>query len=316
MTTLDQLKHYTTVVADSGDIDSIQKHQPQDATTNPSLILKAAQDPKYHHLIHNAITLGDTQDVDDICDFLTVQFGKEILKSVPGRVSTEVDARFSFYAQESYALGRKIIDLYQKEGVDTSRILIKIAASWEGIRAAEMLEQEGIKTNLTLVFNLTQARACAEAGVTLISPFVGRIYDWHKKQGLNVDKDDPGVASVKSIYQYLKQHGFKTEIMGASFRNTSQIKQLAGCDLLTISPDLIEQLSQDAAPLAAQLSVPNATVPAPSPLSQDDFDAAMASDAMASECLNAGVQGFVDAQNKLAMLVSTHKKSLLEHAVD
>src|SRR5580704_15858165 len=253
MTLLESLKQYTTVVADTGDIEAIHRHRPQDATTNPSLLYHAAQMPAYRHLVEEAAEkasdLGGShqQMAEEFIDQLFVLFGWEILKVVPGRVSTEVAASLSFDTAGTVAKARKLISLYEKKGVARQRILIKIASTWEGIRAAELLEKEGIHCNLTLLFSFAQAVACAEAGVTLISPFVGRIYDWYKKEngGAEIPPDqDPGVASVTRIYNYYKKYGYKTQVMGASFRNVNQIVRLAGCDLLTISPELLDQLEQ------------------------------------------------------------------------
>ena len=258
---LTQLKKMTVVVADTGDIDSIRQYQPEDATTNPSLLLKAAQMTQYSHLVDDAINLGKTsgkngQDLlDTILDQLAVNFGKEILEIVPGRISTEVDARLSFDREGTIERARKLIDLYEQAGIERNRILIKIASTWEGIRAAEILEQEQINCNLTLLFGFSQAVACAEAGVFLISPFVGRILDWYKKNegGDYSAETDPGVLSVTRIYRYYKKFGYKTIIMGASFRNTGEIEQLAGCDRLTIGPNFLEDLSNDQAPLSRKL---------------------------------------------------------------
>src|SRR5271157_4117543 len=251
MTLFESLKKYTTVVADTGDIEAIAKHRPQDATTNPSLLYHAAQMPAYRHLTEEATELAlerggrHEEMAAEFIDRLFVLFGSEILKVVPGRVSTEVAASLSFDTTATIAKGRKLISLYEKQGVARERILIKVASTWEGIRAAETLEKEGIHCNLTLLFSFAQAVACAEAGVTLISPFVGRIYDWYKKEkgGAEIPADqDPGVASVTRIYNYYKKYGYKTQVMGASFRNVNQIIRLAGCDLLTISPELLDQL--------------------------------------------------------------------------
>src|SRR5579864_126880 len=247
MTLLESLKQYTTVVADTGDIEAIHRHRPQDATTNPSLLYHAAQMPAYQHLVEEAAerasALGGShqQMAEEFIDQMFVLFGSEILKVIPGRVSTEVAASLSFDTPGTLAKARKLISLYQKKGVPRERILIKIASTWEGIQAANELEREGIHCNLTLLFSFAQAVACAEAGVTLISPFVGRIYDWYKKErGGDLPADeDPGVASVTRIYHYFKKFGYKTQIMGASFRKVDQIVRLAGCDLLTISPDLL-----------------------------------------------------------------------------
>jgi transaldolase len=252
MTLLESLKKYTTVVADTGDIEAIARHRPQDATTNPSLLFHAAQLPAYRHLVEEAAELalkqggGHEEMAAEFIDRLFVLFGCEILKVVPGRVSTEVAASLSFDTPATVAKARKLISLYEKKNVARERILIKIASAWEGIRAAELLEKEGIHCNLTLLFSFAQAVACAEAGVTLISPFVGRIYDWYKKQGgAEIPPDqDPGVASVTRIYDYYKKFGYKTQVMGASFRNVNQIVRLAGCDLLTISPELLDQLEK------------------------------------------------------------------------
>jgi len=253
MTLLESLEKYTTVVADTGDIEAIARHRPQDATTNPSLLFHAAQMPVYHHLVEEATGLalergGSHEEMaGEFIDRLFVLFGCEILKVVPGRVSTEVAASLSFDTAGTIAKGRKLISLYEKQGVARNRVLIKVASTWEGIRAAELLEKEGIHCNLTLLFSFAQAVACAEAGVTLISPFVGRIYDWYKKEGggaeIPADKD-PGVASVTRIYNYYKKYDYKTQVMGASFRNVNQIVRLAGSDLLTISPELLDQLEK------------------------------------------------------------------------
>jgi len=262
MTLLESLKKYTTVVADTGDIQAIAHHRPQDATTNPSLLYHAAQMPEYGHLVDEAAELaqehgGDHQAMaEEFIDQLFVLFGFEILKVVPGRVSTEVAASLSFDSPGTVAKARKLISLYEKKGVGRERILIKIASTWEGIQAAAMLEEEGIHCNLTLLFSFAQAVACAEAEVTLISPFVGRIYDWYKKEGGGKEippDQDPGVASVTRIYNYYKKYGYKTQVMGASFRNTNQIIRLAGSDLLTISPDLLDQLEKTEGTLERKL---------------------------------------------------------------
>src|SRR5579871_4586327 len=253
MTLLESLKRYTTVVADTGDIDAIARHSPQDATTNPSLLYQAAQMPRYRRLVDEATNLalqdrgGQEEMAADFIDRLFVMFGCEILNVIPGRVSTEVAARLSFDTEATIAKARKLVSLYEQAGVSRDRILIKIASTWEGIRAAERLEKEGIHCNLTLLFSFAQAVACAEAGVTLISPFVGRIYDWYKKENgvkdIPID-EDPGVESVTRIYDYFKKFDYKTQIMGASFRKVDQIVRLAGCDLLTISPDLLERMEK------------------------------------------------------------------------
>src|SRR6266581_8680577 len=252
MTLFESLKKYTTVVADTGDIEAIARHRPQDATTNPSLLYHAAQMPDYRHLVEEAAELAmerggrHEEMAAEFIDRLFVLFGWEILKVVPGRVSTEVAASLSFDTAGTVAKARKLISLYERKGVARERILIKIASTWEGIRAAELLEKEGIHCNLTLLFSFAQAVACAEAGVTLISPFVGRIYDWYKKErGADIPADeDPGVASVTHIYNYFKKFGYKTQVMGASFRKVDQIVRLAGCDLLTISPELLAQMGK------------------------------------------------------------------------
>lgn len=255
-TQLDQLKQFTKVVADTGDFDSIKSFKPQDATTNPSLILKAASMPAYAHLVDEAIKeAGPGATVAQTIDRLLVRFGTEILKIVPGRVSTEVDARLSFDRDGSIAKAREIIGLYEKGGIGRERVLIKVASTWEGIKAAEQLQKEGINCNLTLLFSFPQAVACAEAGVRLISPFVGRILDWHKKnEGHDfAPHEDPGVLSVRKIFTYYKKFGYKTEVMGASFRNKGEILELAGCDLLTISPGLLGELAASTDPVARQL---------------------------------------------------------------
>jgi transaldolase len=262
MTLLDSLKQYTTVVADTGDFEAISAYRPQDATTNPSLLYSAAQKPGYRHFVDAAVEAAQKRGgnhiemAEEFMDKLFVAFGAEILKVVPGRVSTEVDASLSFDTEGTLAKARKLIGLYQEMGIPRERILIKVASTWEGIRAAERLEREGIHCNLTLLFSFAQAVACAEAGVTLISPFVGRIYDWYKKEkgGAEIPPDqDPGVASVTRIYDYYKKYGYKTQVMGASFRNTNQIIRLAGCDLLTISPDLLEKLGKEDGTLERKL---------------------------------------------------------------
>ena len=259
---LDQLKQFTTVVADTGDFESIRKYAPQDATTNPTLIFKAVQLPEYKPLLEKAIadnrgsSLSGAALHKKIIDDLLIAFGAEILEIVPGRVSTEVDARLSFDVESTVQKARYLIGLYEKAGIPRERILIKIASTWEGARAAEVCEKEGIHCNLTLMFSLAQAIACAEAGVTLISPFVGRIYDYYKKTTGKeyVGADDPGVQSVGKIYTYYKKYGYKTQVMGASFRNTGEIIELAGCDLLTISPDLLAKLQESDAPVSLKLS--------------------------------------------------------------
>lgn len=297
---LDQLKSLTTVVADTGDFQAMREYAPQDATTNPSLILKAAQQPEYRHLIDQAISEHRADPADDrvekIIDRILVLFGVEILKIVPGRVSTETDARLSFDVQGTIDKAHRLITMYELEGIDRERVLIKIASTWEGIRAAEQLENEGIHCNLTLMFCLEQAIACAEAGVTLISPFVGRIYDWYKKStGTEYSgADDPGVQSVHTIYNYYKKFGYATEVMGASFRNVGQIVELAGCDLLTISPDLLETLQNTNEPLAQRLSASAAAEMNIDPLVLDEktFRYRMNDDAMATEKTAEGIRRF------------------------
>jgi len=303
MTLLASLKKYTTVVADTGDIEAIARHCPRDATTNPSLLYQAAQMPMYRHLVDEAAALAsrrggsDEEVADDFIDYLFVLFGSEILKVVPGRVSTEVAAGLSFDAEGTVAKARKLISLYEAKAVSRDRILIKIASTWEGIRAAERLEREGIHCNLTLLFSFAQAVACAEAGVTLISPFVGRIYDWYKKQqgGAEIPPDqDPGVASVTRIYNYYKKYGYKTQVMGASFRNVNQIVRLAGADLLTIGPELLDQLEQTEGVLERSLDPENAAAFAGDFLRLDEktFRWMHNEDAMATEKLAEGIRKF------------------------
>ncbi|MBN7818306.1 transaldolase [Bowmanella sp. Y26] len=305
---LESLKKITTVVADTGDIEAIRKYHPVDATTNPSLMLKAASLPHYRELIEKSVAWAKQQSNDpeqqllDAGDKLAVSIGCEILGIIPGRISTEVDARLSFDTQATIDKARKLIALYKEAGVEKDRILIKIASTWEGICAAEQLEQEGINCNLTLLFSFAQARACAEAGVFLISPFVGRILDWYKA---NTDKkdyapaEDPGVQSVTQIYQYYKDHGYKTVVMGASFRNTGEITELAGCDRLTISPDLLEQLAQTDAPLEVKLQDKGASKQAGERISENDFRWQMNEDPMATEKLAQGIRSFAADQVKL-----------------
>ena len=266
MTQLDQLKQFTKVVADTGDFESMRAYKPQDATTNPSLILQAATKPEYAHLVEKAVTdrkssgLTGAKQLDDVMDHILVNFGLEILKIVPGRVSTETDARLSFDIEGSIAKGRQLIALYEKNGISRDRVLIKIASTWEGIKAAEVLEKEGIHCNLTLLFSFAQAVACAEAKVQLISPFVGRILDWYKATNKKdyVGAEDPGVISVTAIYNYYKKFGHATEVMGASFRNKGEILELAGCDLLTISPALLGELAASNEPVTKKLDAASA----------------------------------------------------------
>ena len=292
---LESLKKYSLVVADSGDIDAVARWKPQDATTNPSLLLAASQDPRYRALL----------DAD--MDRMFVNFGREILKHVAGRVSTEVDAQLSFDGEASIAKARRFISLYEKAGVSRERILIKLASTWEGIRAAELLEREGIHCNMTLLFSFAQAVACAEAGVTLISPFVGRIYDWYKA-ARKVDDipvaEDPGVASVVRIYNYYKRHGYKTQVMGASFRKTGQILALAGCDLLTIAPDLLLQLSNTQGEIERRLSPEKAPDVKKIHLDEKAFRWEHNEDAMASDKLAEGIRKFDADARKLEKLVA------------
>lgn len=312
-TQLDQLKIFTTVVADTGDFKQLAQFTPRDATTNPSLILKAVQKPEYAPLLADAVASHKAEPLDVIVDQVLVRFGLEILKVIPGRVSTEVDARLSFDTAATIDRARRIMALYEAAGVGRDRVLIKIAATWEGIQAARVLEQEGIHCNLTLLFAFAQAQACGDANVQLISPFVGRIYDWYKKSaGVQWDEsaksgvNDPGVQSVTRIYQYYKQHGIRTEVMGASFRNVGQILALAGCDLLTISPDLLAQLqgvdAQDQA-VVRYLSSDGQPVAASAPLTESAFRFALNDDAMATEKLAEGIRQFaVDAVKLDAMI--------------
>jgi transaldolase len=302
MNQLDALKQLTTVVADTGDFNQIAAFSPRDATTNPSLILKAVQKPEYAHLLKDAVAKHGSQGPDEVMNRLLVAFGCEILKHIPGRVSTEVDARLSFDTEATVTRARRIIDLYQGEGVHIDRVLIKIASTWEGIQAAARLEREGIHTNLTLLFSFAQAVACGQAKVQLISPFVGRIYDWYKKNaGANWDEaamagaNDPGVKSVRAIYNFYKKHGIATEVMGASFRNVGQITALAGCDLLTISPDLLAQLAASEAALPKVLDAEAArAMDIPFVLYDEaSFRFAMNEDAMATEKLAEGIRAFV-----------------------
>jgi transaldolase len=305
MNQLEQLKQYTTVVADTGDFQSIKAYAPQDATTNPSLILKAVQKPEYRPLLEKTIADFPNASTEEIVDRLLIAFGTEILKFVPGRVSTEIDAALSFDTQATVAKGRELIALYEAAGIARERVLIKIASTWEGIRAAEILEKEGIRCNLTLLFSLCQAVACAEAGVQLISPFVGRIYDWYKKStGTDYQgADDPGVQSVKRIYQYYRKFGYKTEVMGASFRNTSQILELAGCDLLTISPDLLQKLADTEGTVERKLVTdPNADIDKIA-LDEKTFRFMLNEDAMATEKLAEGIRAFVADSKKLKKMI-------------
>ena len=307
MNQLEQLKHYTTVVADTGDFQSIERYSPEDSTTNPSLILKAVQKDTYESLLEKTVRDNTGKTTEEIMDRLLVAFGVEILKIVPGRVSTETDARLSFDTEGSIKKGRELIALYKANGISPDRVLIKIASTWEGIRAAEVLEKEGIRCNMTLMFSLPQAVACAEAGVQLISPFVGRIYDWYKKQtGIDyTGADDPGVQSVKRIYNYYRKFGYPTEVMGASFRNTSQIIELAGCDLLTISPELLQKLSESDAPVTRKLSPELAKADPIERVSYDEksFRLALNNEAMATEKLSEGIRLFCADTVKLEKMI-------------
>ena len=303
MNKLDQLSKMTTIVADTGDIDSIKSYTPIDTTTNPSLLLKAAQQPEYEDLVQSAIAYGKShadepdQQTRLTMNKLAVNFGSEILKIIPGRVSTEADARFSFDTQATVAHAQELIALYKEAGVDSERVLIKVASTWEGIQAGKILEQQGIHCNLTLLFSLTQAIACAEAGVTLISPFVGRILDWYKAEE-GVDgypaHEDPGVKSVTRIYNYFKKFGYKTVVMGASFRNTEEILQLAGCDYLTIAPKLMHELQEATGEVKRMLDPESAEQSSDEKISMDEasFRWQLNEDAMATEKLAEGIRNF------------------------
>ncbi|MCG8601368.1 MAG: transaldolase [Verrucomicrobiales bacterium] len=303
---LDQLKQFTTVVADTGDFEAMREYQPQDATTNPSLILKASQQEQYADLVDKAIR--DSINVESAIDQVLIAFGKEILEIVPGRVSTEVDARLSFDEAGTIAKAHQLIALYEDAGIDRERILIKIASTWEGIEAASKLEDEGIHCNLTLMFSLAQAVACAEAGVKLISPFVGRIYDWYKKETGNeyTGADDPGVQSVQEIYSYYRKFGYETEVMGASFRNTGQILELAGCDLLTISPGLLEELQNSDEPVEKKLDAEAAANADIEKIDLDEktFRYLLNEDAMATEKTAQGIRAFAADIVKMEELIA------------
>ncbi|WOX04812.1 transaldolase [Microbulbifer pacificus] len=310
MNKLEQLKRRSLVVADTGDIEAIRRYHPQDATTNPSLLLKAAQLPQYQQHLKDALAWAEQRGGDVIAEAsmkLAVAIGGEILQIVPGVVSTEVDARLSFDSSASVEYARKLIALYEQAGVGRERVLIKLASTWEGITAASVLEREGIHCNLTLLFAQCQAVACAEAGVTLISPFVGRILDWYKASTGRDDytaQDDPGVLSVASIYEYYKSRGYPTIVMGASFRNTGEIEALAGCDKLTISPQLLQELQDDEGELASGLGSDIASQPRPAaPLSEAEFRYQLNADAMATEKLAEGIRNFVADQLKLEELL-------------
>ena len=306
MNKLDQLREMTVVVADTGDLAAITEYQPQDATTNPSLLLKVAQDANYSNYLAQALTDADG-DIEDAVDRFGVAIGREILKIIPGRVSTEVDARLSFDTQKTIDKAHKLIDLYAQQGIAKERVLIKIASTWEGIQAARQLELDGINCNLTLLFGFAQAVACAEAGVFLISPFVGRILDWYKANGEQQEfepRQDPGVVSVTQIYNYYKQHGYNTIVMGASFRNVGEIEALAGCDYLTIGPNYLEELRNDNGELTQALSETN-TGEAQEKLSLDEksFRWMQNEDAMATEKLGQGIRAFAVDQGKLEDIV-------------
>jgi transaldolase len=312
MNQLNALKQVTTVVADTGNFQQLAQYRPQDATTNPSLILKAVQQPQYAPLLHEVVQRFADAPLDDLMDRLLVRFGCEILAVVPGRVSTEVDARLSFDTNATVTRAQRLIELYQGAGVPIDRVLIKIAATWEGIEAARLLEQQGIHTNLTLLFSKVQAIACAQAKVQLISPFVGRIYDWFKKQaGSQWDEaamagaNDPGVRSVREIFQYYKHFGIATEVMGASFRNVGQIVALAGCDLLTIAPELLGQLEASTAPVLPALDAQAARQLDMAPVHYDEasFRFALNEDAMATEKLAEGIRAFAVDTRKLEDLL-------------
>jgi transaldolase len=312
---LQALREITTVVADTGDIEAIRKYQPVDATTNPSLLLKAAEMEQYKPHLEQAVAWAKNQSSDpaqqiiDAGDKLSVLIGTDIVKIIPGRISTEVDARLSFDTAASIEKAHKLIALYKEAGIAKERILIKLASTWEGIRAAEQLEKEGINCNLTLLFSFAQARACAEAGAFLISPFVGRILDWYKKSTGKTDysaSEDPGVMSVTAIYKYYKEHGYKTVVMGASFRNIGEITELAGCDRLTISPGLLEELSQNNAPLPVKLQDKGATKTPYAALDEAGFRWDMNQDAMATEKLAEGIRNFAADQVKLETMLKSY----------
>lgn len=313
MNQLDGLKQYTTVVADTGDFNQLKSYQPQDATTNPSLILKAVQRPEYAELVKSVVSANKGKSVAELSDRLIVRFGQEILNVIPGRVSTEVDARLSFNTAETLERAEQILALYREAGVDTQRVLIKIASTWEGIQAARALEKRGIRTNLTLLFSFAQAVACADAKVQLISPFVGRIYDWYKKnagaawdEAANSGVNDPGVKSVKAIFDYYKHFDIRTEIMGASFRNTGQILALAGSDLLTISPDLLQKLADTEGTVEPMLNVAAAKASEQKQVHLDEaaFRYALNEDAMATEKLAEGIRAFAADAVKLETILN------------
>ncbi|QTH65051.1 transaldolase [Psychrosphaera ytuae] len=310
---LKQLREMTTVVADTGEIDAIKKFRPVDATTNPSLLLKAAQIPEYKTYLEQAVAFAKQesndpeQQLEDAADQLAVLIGKEINALIPGRISTEVDARLSFDTEKTVAKALRLIDLYEKAGITKDRVLIKIASTWEGIKAAEELEKQGINCNLTLLFSFAQARACAEAGVYLISPFVGRILDWYKANGEQqtfTGEEDPGVISVRNIYQYYKEHGYNTVVMGASFRNTDEIMALAGCDRLTIAPALLEELDNIEQTLPKVLSFEGDIKARPAPMTEAQFRWEHNEDPMATQKLAEGISNFAKDQVKLEKLLT------------
>ena len=309
---LDQLKSMTTIVADTGDVEAIKSVKPVDATTNPSLVLKASSLPQYAPLIETAIAYAKAQggskeaQIDNAADKLAVLIGAEITKVVPGRISTEVDARLSFNLDAMVAKGRKLIQLYADSGISKDRVLIKLASTWEGIKAGEILEKEGIQCNLTLLFGFGQARACAEAGVFLISPFVGRILDWYKaKTGETYTQEtDPGVVSVRAIYAYYKANGYKTVVMGASFRNVGELIALAGCDRLTVSPNLLQDLAATEGTLTRVLTDGGKSATPPAKMTEAEFRFELNQDAMAIEKLSEGIRGFVADQIKLEVALA------------
>lgn len=312
MNSLDQLRQHSTVVADTGDFDQIAQFKPQDATTNPSLVLKAVQQPRYRPLLEQAVAANPGASPSTVAEHLLVAFGIEILKLVPGRVSTEIDPRLSHDTAASITTAQRLIALYAAAGVPRARVLIKLASTWEGIQAARQLESQGIHTNLTLLFCLAQAKACADAGVQLISPFVGRIYDWFKKtaggswdEAAMAGPNDPGVRSVEEIYRHYKRHGIRTEVMAASFRNSGQILALAGCDLMTISPALLAELNQATAPVPRRLSHEGRIEATPPALTQAEFHAALAADAMARDKLAEGIAQFIADTETLEQLIRT-----------
>ena len=316
-TQLESLRQFTTVVADTGDVDAIRTHRPTDATTNPSLILKAVKQERYRPLLERVVADDPHADLATLTDRLLVAFGREILAIIPGRVSTEVDARLSFDTAATLVRARHIIDTYAKAGIARERVLIKVASTWEGIQAARALQAEGIACNLTLLFSLEQAIACAQARVQLISPFVGLIYDWYKKQAgaqwdeaANAEANDPGVRSVRNIYHYYKAHGITTEVMGASFRNTGQIRALAGCDLLTISPELLAELSGNEQALPRQLSADDSTAQAPTKqvLNEVGFRTALNENAMANDKLAEGIRAFIADARQLDVLLEQERQ--------